>query len=275
MRKLIASDLDGTLLGKEKILSEPVKRAVKKWQDAGNLFVISTGRMIASLEYYADTLNATDYIICCSGGVVYNRKRPILEHMVPIKYVKKLWDIMEETGGYTQVYAGRNLIANRRGGVAERYEKAAKNLPVGYDIPIFYSPKCGDDFPRNIHKLSFTFEDDKEAADILEKMGDISELNSFKSLSFLYDIISVKSSKGLAVKELITKLGLRPEDTYVVGDNENDLSMFENFDNSAVMSNAPTQLHDKASIVLPSVEEDGLVHYIEKILGGWKADSQL
>lgn len=270
MRKLLASDLDGTLLGSDKILSEKVKKAVKKWQEEGNIFVISTGRMLSSLEYYADLLNSSKYIISCSGAVIYENKKVMEEHKVPIKQVKKLWEIMKETGGYCQVYAGRNLIANSKGGIAERYEKYAKTLPAGYSIPIFYSPEFKEDFPEDIHKLSFTFKTDEEASYVLEKMGHMKDVNYFKSLSFLYDIISVKSSKGLAVKSLAEKLGIREEDTYVVGDNENDVSMFEHFENSAVMKTAPEHILKKAGIILPSAEEDGVSDFIENILTNFK-----
>lgn len=266
MRKLLASDLDGTLLGASKVLSEPVKRAVKRWQDAGNLFVIATGRMISSLEYYADQLNASQYIISCSGAVTYEDKKPIREHRVPMEKVETLWKVMQETGGYAQVYAGRKLVAIRRGGVAERYENYVKTLPEPYSIPISYAKELGEDFPRDVHKLSFTFESEEDAKQVLEKMGNLQDVNCFKSLSYLYDIISLQSNKGIAVKSLAERLGIREEDTYVIGDNENDVSMFEHFKNSGIMRSAPSHLHGKAGMVLPSAEEDGVAEFIDRIL---------
>lgn len=266
MKKLLASDLDGTLLGADKILSERVKDAVKKWQDAGNLFVIATGRMISSLEYYADLLNCAKYIISCSGAVIYEDKKVIEEYRVPREKVEKLWKISEDLGIYAQVYAGRELVASRRGGIAERYETFLKFLPEPYTIPITYMPDFGEHFPENVHKLSFTFDSEEEAEEILKRMGKMDGVNYFKSLSYLYDIISEQSSKGLAVKSLCKRLGIREEDTYVAGDNENDLSMFEHFANSAIMGTAPEYLHDKAKIVLPSAEEGGVADFIERIL---------
>lgn len=265
MKKILVSDLDGTIIGKSKQLSQGIKNGISKWRAEGNEFVIATGRLISSLEYYADQLDAAKYMICCSGAVIYEDKKVIYEECLDQSYVRRLWDIMKETGGYVQVYSGANLVANRRGGLAERYEAYEKTLPKGYKIPIKYSTDIGDDFPKKVHKLSFTFKSDEEANEIISAMGDLSNVSKFKSLGGLYNIITGSTNKGIAIKHLIKNLGIKDEDTYVIGDNENDISMFENFKNSAVIATAPKHILNTASMIVPSADEDGLLKFIESI----------
>lgn len=264
MKKLFCSDLDGTLIGKTHLITDEAKRAIKKWKDDGNIFVIATGRLISSMLYYADEIDSRDYSICCSGGVIYKGEDIIHEETVPWEYVEKLWKHMQESGGYCQYYSDGTLVANKREEVAARYELLLKHLPEGYDIPIIYAHELHDDLPKNVHKMSFTFNTEKELGDTLKALGEMEHVKGFKSLDYLYDMVSEKTDKGLAIKKLREHLGI--EDVYVAGDNENDIGMFEHFENSYCVETAPNHVKDQASHVIETPDDEGITKVIERLL---------
>lgn len=265
MNKLFCSDLDGTLIGKTHLVTDELKRAIEAWKADGNHFVIATGRLVSSMLYYADEIKSRSYSICCSGGTIYRGEEKIFEEKVPHEYVKKLWDYMAETGGYCQFYSGGTLVANKRAEVASRYELLKENLPEGYDIPILYASKLHRDLPQDVHKLSFTFKDELEAGEVLKALGPLEGVKGFKSLAYLYDIVSEKTDKGVAIKELMKYLDV--DEVYVAGDNENDIGMFEHFENSFCVNTAPQHVQDQAKWIIESPDEEGLSKAIWKLLG--------
>ncbi|WP_459130003.1 Cof-type HAD-IIB family hydrolase [Guggenheimella bovis] len=264
MTKLFVSDLDGTLLGSSKRITDRTKKAIKEWKARGNEFVIATGRLLSSVEYYADDIECSEDLICCSGAAIYKNKELVHEASVPGEVVERLWKYMDKTNGYCQVYTNRSLIANKRESVALQYENYRRNLPKGYDIPIRYQREFTEELTKNIHKLSFTFETLEEAKVVLENLGNLDHVNVFRSLEHLYDIISLDADKGKATMWLKDQLGI--DEVYVAGDNENDTAMLLAFENSLVIEGAPENVLRSAKTVIKKPEEDGLAIYLEKLM---------
>lgn len=261
--KLLVSDLDGTLLGKDKAVLPEIVRAIEAWQAAGNAFAIATGRLYSSTVYYADRFRALDYVIGCSGATIHHYGQLIEDTPITYDLVHKLWDIMNEEGGYCQVYSDKQVISNRLDKVAQYYASYHDQFGPEYAVPVLIEPNATKLY-LPVHKLSFVFDGDAEAERILKSLGDLRGYNLFRSLPYLFDIISDKADKGLSARRLQSILGATK--LYTIGDNENDSAMLELADYSAVIETAPEHVKAKADTVVAPPERGGIVSFIEELL---------
>lgn len=262
--KLLLSDLDGTLLTRKKELAPKVQDAINLWKSEGNLFVIATGRLISSAQFFADHSGTGEVVVACSGATIYEKENLVYEKSIPIHLVERLWEMLTPTGEYCQVYCDRSLVYNLEKGLLGGY-KLHKNYADKYKLPLILMEKFDEKLlPGAVHKLSFVCHDPKRAQEIIKQMGDLSEVNVFRSLPFLYDIINKDADKGVAglwLKDL-----LKAKHFYAIGDNENDVAMLEQAEISAAMRDAPENVAKKADLIVSSSEEDGVAEFIHYLL---------
>lgn len=104
--KLIALDMDGTLLNRQKLVSEENASAIKRAMDKGIYVTIATGRMPASAVYFAKQLNMNCPVISCNGGVVkdLNTGKSIYEAHFPKDTITKLISICYQKNWYIRWY---------------------------------------------------------------------------------------------------------------------------------------------------------------------------
>ena len=261
--KLLVSDLDGTLLGADKAVYPDVVAAIKRWQEAGNVFAIATGRLYTSGVYYAERFLADEYFIGCSGATIYHNKELIEDTPIGLDLVHRLWQVMNERGGYAQIYSDKWIVANSHGRVVKFYEEFEKTAGPDYRVPTVIIPDP-DELRGPVHKLSFTFETDDEVDEVMSQLGDLTGYNVSRSLPYLFDIISDKADKGLAAKKLQTMIGA--DKLYTVGDNENDIAMLQLADYSAVIDTAPKHVLESADIIIPPPDQGGIARFIDELL---------
>ncbi len=261
-KKVIFSDLDGTIIAKgTSKINDAIKEEVSKWRE-DNEFIISTGRLFAGTKYFIDQLNLNGYTVCCSGAVIYKDGVIVREKCVDKKIVKKVWDLSNEMGGYCQIYTDGRIVANKLSDLAVSYNSYREKYGDEYAVEIEIAETFDDINPNyKAHKLSFVSYDDY-ADRFLEALGSLDGVNMFRSLSYLYDIVSLEASKGLAIDWF--RENRFADSYYAIGDNENDLSMVENADIGAAMGNATDSLKEIADTIVPDVKNDGLMYFIKK-----------
>lgn len=262
--KILLCDLDGTLLTSKKTITPRVQKAVDLWQSKGNLFVIATGRLISSAQLFADNSGTGDFVVACSGATIYKENQLIYEKTVPLHLVERLWQILKPQEEYCQVYCDRSLVYNRDRGIFGSYV-AHKDYDAKYRLPLIHMEDFDKEIlPGPVHKLSFICHDPKRAKEIIGQMGDLSEVNVFRSLPHLYDIIYKEADKGVAGLWLKDKL--RAKEFYAIGDNENDVAMLEQAKISAVMKDAPRSVAKKADLTVSTSDKDGVAEFITYLL---------
>ncbi len=244
----------------ERSINEELRQKIVKWRTT-NDFIISTGRLYAGTKYFLDALALDGYTVCCSGAVIYKNGEIIRETCVDKKIVKRVWDLSNDMGGYCQIYTDGKIVANKYSELAKGYDAYKLKYGDKYAVEIEIATTFDDINPDyDVHKLSFVSHGDY-AEIFLEKLGKLEGVNMFRSLSYLYDIVSSDASKGKAIdwfreKEFADKY-------YAIGDNENDMSMICNADYSAAMGNATDNIKSMADIVVSKVELNGLVEFIK------------
>lgn len=263
--KLLLSDLDGTLLTPDKTLSPRVLDRIERWKEEGNVFVIATGRVVSSARVFADLTDTADYLIACSGACIYEGDQKVYEEVVPLEIAKKLWRLFSETGEYCQIYSDEALIYNNWNPFLKAYQGFHSKFGEKYELPMIEMRDFDESLlPGGIHKLSFVNHDPDRAKEVIEHLGDLSEVNVFRSLSHLYDIISIKADKGIAGKWLKERIGASK--FYAIGDNENDVAMLEMADYAAVMEDAPPTVLPRADRIVAHSGLDGVADFIDDLL---------
>ena len=106
--KLIALDLDGTLLNSDKLISARTLAAIKAAQNKGVKVTIATGRMFSSAEFFGQEIQANAPLICCNGGLVQEmgKAEPLMVRYLASEAVKKILSTCHENNWYINWYIG-------------------------------------------------------------------------------------------------------------------------------------------------------------------------
>ena len=222
--KIIASDFDGTLYRNRQI-SERDKEAIKKWQDAGNLFGLVTGRGCGIMADAADLGVNLDFALVDNGAIILDKDGNVLrKDTFDAAIAKEYYDFSYDESGFTFLH-----------------EKPDTSKYVGRETQI---------------ALLLNNENDaRELSAILnEKFGD--KLNSFSNGGWI-NTVAAGVSKATGIKNYSEIRGVCRKNIWVVGDHYNDLSMLQAYD-GYIVSTAT----DGMKKLIPNVCED-IAHLTE------------
>lgn len=258
--KLVAMDMDGTLLNEKLEISPRTKEAIKKAREEGVVVTLATGRMYQSVLPFAQELDLAIPLITYNGALVRDSAtgETYYHEPVALEYAKEILAIAESRNLHINLYLDDNLYVKEINRRVEFYANIAnvKAYAVGSLVDFL------QDSPTKILSIGEPEELKGLAGEIQEKMeGKVAVTTS--NPRFL-EIISPLVSKGQALKELAQKLGIKQEEVVAFGDNYNDLSMIEYAGLGVAMSNGPLEVQKKANLVALSNEEEGVADILER-----------
>lgn len=262
--KLVAIDIDGTLLNQKREITPEVFGAIQEAKQAGVKIVIATGRPITGVQTILKDLRLTDqgdYVITFNGGLVQDvaTKKDIVKETLSYddyldiellaRKLKVPMHASTKNGMYT---------ANRNIGKYTIYESMLVDSPVYYRTP----EEMGN---KEIVKTMLV--DEPEILD--EKIKQIPSIffekyNVAKSAPFYLEVTPKTVSKGLAIQRLAQALGLTLDETMAIGDEENDRSMLEVVGTPVVMENGNPELKKIAKYITKSNEESGVAYALRE-----------
>lgn len=268
--KLVALDVDGTLVRSDLSLSPAVVRAVESLRDAGIIVAINTGRSMGEMIDFLRNFPWIRYFVVSNGATGYDAEtgRTFYENHLPIALAR---EIEREARNYpvmTQVYADGTSYLNRSAWEhTERYTAEHMHHP---SLEAGYTPveHIGDFLAarkNDIEKLYISFED----------LSDLPRLRAFcenfpvdlvTSIHNGLEITQRAVEKGTGLIALCEYLGISPEETAAVGDGLADIAMFRHAGFSIAMENALEEVKQAVTLVAPGNNEDGAVWAICKIL---------
>ncbi|TXJ88136.1 Cof-type HAD-IIB family hydrolase [Lactobacillus delbrueckii subsp. bulgaricus] len=269
MIKLIASDLDETLLGPGSRVVEENLRAIKKCQELGIKFVPATGRGFYSLRQTLEELGQADqagqYTICYNGGAVFENKGPRLISFTEMDgdLVEEIFKRGQELGLGMHIYTedqvyGYQLTQEEIDFCQGRADFAA--LPGG-DLTALRASGArfakilyvDTDFPR-LKKLR------KDLADF-EKVSEM----SFSSNRYL-EFNPPKVNKGTGLKKLCQELGYQLDETMAIGDSFNDLAMIKAAGTGVGVANVSPEMRADCDKITEKTFDQGAV---AEAIGRW------
>ncbi|PRX28621.1 hypothetical protein BX659_11248 [Orenia metallireducens] len=262
--KLIAIDMDDTLLPSGLSISARTKEAIKAAEDKGVKVLIATGRMFSSALPHLKEMGLHGEVITYNGALVkeIDSANTILHKPVDLVSAHKIIDIVKKEDLHLNIYLDDILYVNKLGAEADYYEQISGIKPVLIKDDL-------NDFLESPSTKLLIVEEDIEKADAIEEslekeFGDI--LNITRSKPKFIEIINKEVSKGNTLAQIVEDLGLSSEEVIAVGDSFNDLEMIEYAGLGVAVANAREKIKERADYITKSNDEDGVAELIEKFI---------
>ena len=284
MIKLIAVDLDGTLLTSEGEISERNKQAILAAQQNGIEVIVATGRSFDSAIRPIEKAELVCPMICVNGAEVYQSDRKQVSSITMSKEViKDIIVVTDEQNAYLEIYTTNGIYAKQQTDffdllatlitanhpeLSESEVKKRVNQRFQDESFIFvdsFTPLLNDSKIQIVKALAFSFDHQQLSAiraAFAEQPGLIVTSSGRDNVEFNH----VDAQKGLALKNYVEKLKLDHHQVMAIGDNDNDLSMLTYAGRSIAMANAKESIKALADFVTASNDQDGVALAIEKII---------
>lgn len=260
MIKLLALDIDGTILKKDYSLSQKVKNVIKKVANIGVKVVLVTGRMYSATTFIAEELELDTPILCYSGALARNSEKVFYENLISDSLAR---NVLKELSAFDiQV----NLYVND-----EIYSEVESDILVEYcqKRKLEYKIKSFNAFENiQANKILAIGKTPEATTEVLEYLKSKFDNNLFlvRSLPTFCEIINKDASKGKAILYLAQNWGIEHDEIMAVGDQDNDIELLKAAKVKVAMGNATEGLKEVANYIAPSVEDDGVVEVIEKFI---------
>ncbi|WFA10218.1 Cof-type HAD-IIB family hydrolase [Tissierella sp. Yu-01] len=263
--KLIAIDMDGTLLNSKKDLSSRTIKAINKAKDRGVNIVLSTGRLLSSAQNYANKLQLENHIIACNGAIIADKSGNIIySKPLQMNKVEKIMKLGKKYSIYNHFYDSKTLYSSV-------YIKEVIDYYATRDSNIEYKilENENDIYKQkdlNAYKFLFIDDDINNLNKLQEELNGLPEISITKSWSNNLEVMDKDTSKGIGLEFLCNQLNIHKEEVIAIGDNENDLSMIKYAGLGVAMGNAEDIVKSHADYITSTNDEDGVAAVIEKFI---------
>lgn len=265
--KLIAIDMDGTLLNSENDVSNRTKEAIANAKKQGVHVVLATGRILKSAVYYSKKLNLNNPIVASNGGIMVDEySNVIFKNPLDKKSVKEIVKLADKEKMYCHLYDESKFYSSQKvQEVLDFYSEANKSMEI--DLHLFKDIEdilYKDNF--NIYKLIFIDNDLEKLKNFRSKISTIDNINISSSWSNNIEAMGKDVSKGQAIKKLAKRLNIDLQEIIAIGDSENDLSMLNIAGLSIAMGNGSANIKSQVDYVTDTNNNDGVAKAIEKFI---------
>jgi Cof subfamily protein (haloacid dehalogenase superfamily) len=264
--KLIASDLDGTLVADLRTISPRTQAAVKAAMDQGVQFTIATGREYPMTERFVKMLGLTAPTICYQGALVYNpvTQSTVASDSMPVPLAHQLITLARRDNLSLHLYLENTAYT-------ENVTPQSKTIFAGIGTPVVPV----DDLKQAVTRPPVKGIIVHPAAETDAVMDSLrKELNGqisvFRSLDTLIELTSPQVSKGNALAKLAAHFGIDQSEVMAMGDQDNDIDMLKWAGVGVAMGNASAGAKAAADVIAPSITEDGAAWAIEHFVLGEK-----
>lgn len=267
--KLVAIDMDGTLLNSHDNVSEKTRLVLNKAIDRGISIVLSTGRIYKSASYFGHFIGLKSPIIACNGAVIssYNGEELIYESPINNNVLKDVVKLAERNNMYYHFYDSDTFYFNKSQSDFKKYYNFYENKFVkqGIKLKSFTEPwDIVDSSTSSFHKLVFIEDDSEKLMYLRQKLEEIEGISVSKSWHNNLEVMNEGVSKGNALKILAEILKINTSQIVAIGDNENDISMFKVAGLAVAMENGDKAIKEYAHVITDTNDNDGVARAIEK-----------
>ena len=289
MYKLIAIDIDGTLINSYGEITNENKNAVKKANEAGINVILASGRNYATIQNFSNDLNLNKYAICGNGSSIYDIKnnKVIYEKTLSKEKVLDIIKICEENSIYYNIYTESSILTQK----------------LNYNTLVYYNKnlkkqdgkKTYINIIENLYKyvkeseidkyLKITICDDSQVIfkNILKTLKNIKGIDvldvehmsrkiiktgstEIKVEYFYTEVTAENTDKWNAIKFLAKELGIENKEVLTIGDNINDKTMIENAGLGIAMGNSNPSIKEVADCVVNDNDSSGVAQAINKFV---------
>lgn len=288
MYKLVAIDLDGTMLNSYGVVTENTNNVIKQTINKGIEVIIASGRPIDSIKTIAKEIGSNNYFIAGNGALIYDIKKDeiIYEKYMSKQKVLEIIKICEENSISYNVYTNKTILATglKYNVLYYHKENLKKQENKKTNISIV---KDMYEYVKNMNEekfLKITVCDDNQTIfnSIIRKLRNIEQIEVLDVLhmsrkmikqgteeipiEYYYTEISLENvDKWNAIEFLMEKLDIKKEEVVAIGDNINDKKMIENAGYGVVMKGSTPVVTEIADVITDGNNEEGVANILEKI----------
>jgi 5-amino-6-(5-phospho-D-ribitylamino)uracil phosphatase len=238
--RLVALDMDGTLLNNEQEISKENQQAIAKAKEMGIHIVLSTGRNYMTVHEYAKALQLNSFLVTVNGGEIWDSSGNLVErNLLQVEQIEMMWELKKQHN--TKFWALTVDNAFR------------------------------EDFPEDIAfsehewlKFGFDVEDDEIRNTILQELTK-HQLQVTNSSPTNLEVNPYGISKAKALEKVCSRIGITMENVMAMGDSLNDIAMIKSAGIGVAMGNAQETVKEAADWVTSTNEENG----VAKALSHW------
>ncbi|MBV8246532.1 MAG: HAD family hydrolase [Candidatus Eremiobacteraeota bacterium] len=261
--KLVALDVDGTLIDRDLVIRPRVRDAIARMQERGVAGCLVTGRMFSATLPFARELNITAPLICYQGAAVFDPTSGKVLRETPLANAVVL-DLIENVGRdglHLQLYANDEYYVEHDNEYAELYAALSRHRPVV--VPSLRERFAGSDSTKAV----IVAHEDAAAAYIprvREICGDRAYIT--RSYPQFIEVLNPAVNKGEALRFVAATLGVEMESVLAIGDSWNDAPLLEASGFGVAMGSAPPELLAVAGATVGDVAHDGVADALERFV---------
>jgi Cof subfamily protein (haloacid dehalogenase superfamily) len=252
----VVSDVDGTLVRRDKSLSERTISSVARLRDAGTAFALVSSRPPRGMTALIERLGISTFVAGFNGGVIATPDlSPVRHHLIAPDVAASAIATIEAAGVEAWVFSGRDWCVRDPNGLRVDFERRT----VGFD------PTIVADFSaaaQSAAKLVAVSDDGPLLLRVQSELRGL-DASAARSQAYYLDVTHPRANKGDALRELARLMGVDVAQVAVLGDGENDLALFEAAGLSIAMGNAAAGVKAKADFVTRSNDEDGVAEALD------------
>lgn len=260
--RLVAMDLDDTLLRDDRTISPRVVKAIQKAQAQGVKMTIATGRMSISARPYAEQLGLDVPVITYHGAMIQRvlSGEILFRRVIPSALATEIVQDVAGRGVYAQIYLKDRVLVPELKDWSHEYARIASVRVEEADLSILLSQE-----PEGVEKILLMGEEsdlDQLAPLLRQCYGE--KVHITKSKPCFLEIMDGSVNKGVALATLAERFGIDRSEVMAIGDSFNDLEMINYAGLGVAMGNARPEIQEQADIVTATNEEDGVAEAIER-----------
>ena len=265
MIKLVAIDLDGTLVNDKKELSLENIEAIKKAKENGVYVILATGRPLEGVKKYYDLMyvpTINDYACTFNGAICLDvtNNKTIHTSFIKGEDARLLAGEVEKLGLGMHILTDRGCITPKNNFYIE-FERSYNGIPL-YEEQI-------NNYPLDKDVIKFMIGDEPELLD--KKIPDLpsylyEKYNVVRSATFYLEFLNKECDKWIGIEKIAEHIGITKEEIMCIGDADNDLGMISNCGFGVAMGNAFESVKKCAKFITKSNNESGVAYVINKFI---------
>ena len=269
--RLVASDLDGTLLNKNKEITPRLFEALEKLDELGIYFVPSTGRPFGTVPKAIKELPFLKYVITSNGATIYDatEQKNIIENYLTPEAVDAVIEVAKELPIITEYFIeGKAFIAK-----AVYDDLSPFDLTESHEFYIKNSRTPVEDFwnemKRNnavLENINLVFKDMELRKEVWDKLKALGLASVTAATTKNIEITSLYATKAQALEKLCEVLGFSRENVLAMGDGDNDMPMIQFAGIGVAMANGEEHIKQAADIIADDCNDFGAAKILEQII---------
>jgi Cof subfamily protein (haloacid dehalogenase superfamily) len=259
---LVVSDVDGTLLTKDKTLTDGARAAVRRLHEAGFGFTITSSRPIIGMRFLIEPLAITLPVGAFNGSCIVDPQlNPIELNLIPASAAQRSIEIFDEFGVDIWLFTIDLWLTRRPDGEYVPHEKRAirADPTIVEDFAPYLSTAC-----KIVGSISDAALLQRCETAMQQALG--AQATAVRSQSYYLDVTPPGCDKGTFVQTMAKRLGISTDAVATIGDMQNDLAMFRVSGMSIAMGNATDDVKKLATNVTTSNQDEGFAKAIDMIL---------